>query len=319
MSPRRIENEYRRAGYILVRAFVPPQRVADGIFTINVVEGFISNVSVEGGKPRTRERIRTYLEPAQASRPLQLSAIERGLLMANDLPGVTAAGVLRPSPDTQGASELVVSVPDNPLSALFSVDNRGSRFSGIWSATADVTINSVLDDEDQVDGSVTGALDASPLRHGVGQLRYRRPVGDQGALLSLVGTITHGEPGSTLQAFDVLTNSWAVGPRFTFPLERTRAESFVLESGFHGAGRAREHSGCTAQPRQLARCRFRRQLCAQRFSGRRMDGQCGYRPGRARSGRERQWRAGIVARRRQGGFHQAFGRCAFQPAAGGIV
>jgi hemolysin activation/secretion protein len=227
-----IENEYRRAGYILVRAFVPPQRVADGVFTINVVEGFIANVSVEGGKPRTRERIRTYLAPAQASRPLQLTAIEQGLLMANDLPGVTAAGVLRPSPDTQGASELVVTVPDNPLSALFSIDNRGSRFSGIWSATADVTINSVFDDEDQVDGSVTGALDASPLRHGVGQLRYRRPVGDQGALLSLLGTITHGEPGSTLQAFDVLTDSWAVGPRFTFPLKRTRAESFVLETGF---------------------------------------------------------------------------------------
>jgi hemolysin activation/secretion protein len=226
-----IENQYRRAGYILVRAFVPPQRVADGLFTINVVEGFSASISVEGGKPRTRDRIRAYLEPAQASKPLQLAAIEQGLLLANDLPGVTAAGVLRPSPDTPGASELVVTVPDNPLSALFSLDNRGSRFSGIWSASADVTINSVFDDEDQLDGSVMGTLDASPLRRAMGQLRYRRPVGDHGALLSLLGTITHGEPGSTLQSFHVLTDSWAAGPRFTFPLERTRAESIVLEAG----------------------------------------------------------------------------------------
>jgi hemolysin activation/secretion protein len=57
-------------------------------------------------------------------------------------------------------------------------------------------------------------------------------VGDQGGLLSLDGTVTHGEPGSTLQAFHVLTDSWAVGPRFTFPLERTREESIVLETGF---------------------------------------------------------------------------------------
>ncbi len=226
-----IENEYRQAGYILVRAFVPPQRVADGNFTINVVEGFIANVAIEGGTAGTRNRIRAYLEPARTSKPLQLTAIEQALLLANDLPGVTAAGVLRPSPNTQGASELVVSVPDNPVTGRFAIDNRGSRFSGLWSATADVAINSVFDDEDQLEGSIVGALDATPLRRAVGQLRYRRPVGEQGGVLSLAGTLTHGEPGSTLQAFDVLTNSWAVGPRFTFPLERTRAESIVLESG----------------------------------------------------------------------------------------
>jgi hemolysin activation/secretion protein len=227
-----IENEYRRAGYILVRAFVPPQRVANGIFTINVVEGFIANVSIEGGNVGTRDRIRAYLEPARTSRPLALTAIEQALLLANDLPGVTAAGVLRPSPNTAGASELVVTVPDNPILGRFAIDNRGSRFSGIWSATADVAVNSLLDDTDQLEGSVTSALDASPLRRAVGQLHYRRPVGTQGALLSMTGTITHGEPGSTLQAFNVLTDSWAVGPRLTFPLKRTRAESLVLETGF---------------------------------------------------------------------------------------
>ncbi|HSS14160.1 MAG TPA: ShlB/FhaC/HecB family hemolysin secretion/activation protein [Rhizomicrobium sp.] len=227
-----IENQYRRAGYILVRAFVPPQRVADGVFTINVVEGFIANVAIEGGTTGTRNRIRTYLEPARTSRPLQLKAIEQALLLANDLPGVTAAGVLRPSPDTVGASELVVTVPERPITGRFAIDNRGSRFSGLWSATADVTINSVFDDEDQVEGSLAGALDNSPLRRAFGQLRYRRPVGEQGGLLSMIGTVTHGEPGSTLQAFNVLTDSWAVGPRFSFPLKRSRAESIVVESGF---------------------------------------------------------------------------------------
>ncbi|MBK5263843.1 MAG: ShlB/FhaC/HecB family hemolysin secretion/activation protein, partial [Alphaproteobacteria bacterium] len=177
-----IENQYRRAGYILVRAFVPPQRVADGIFMINVVEGFIANVAIEGGTAGTRNRIRTYLEPARSSKPLQLRAIEEALLLANDLPGVTAAGVLRPSPDTVGASELVVTMPDNPIAGRLAIDNRGSRFSGLWSATADVTINSVFDDEDQIGGSAAGALDASPLRRAFGQLRYRRPVGEQGGL-----------------------------------------------------------------------------------------------------------------------------------------
>jgi hemolysin activation/secretion protein len=66
----------------------------------------------------------------------------------------------------------------------------------------------------------------------VGQLRYRRPVGEQGALVSLNGTLTHGEPGSTLQSFQVLTDSWALGSRLVFPLKRSREESIVLEGGF---------------------------------------------------------------------------------------
>jgi hemolysin activation/secretion protein len=50
-------------------------------------------------------------------------------------------------------------------------------------------------------------------------------------MLSLIGTLTQGEPGSTLRAFNVLTNSWAIGPRLTYPLKRTRAESVVIEGG----------------------------------------------------------------------------------------
>ena len=34
-----IEKEYRAAGYLLVRAYVPPQHVNNGVFTIRVVEG----------------------------------------------------------------------------------------------------------------------------------------------------------------------------------------------------------------------------------------------------------------------------------------
>jgi len=226
-----IEMEYRQSGYLLVRAFVPPQRVANGIFTINVVEGFIANVSVEGGGAKTRERIRAFLQPALDSRPLRLETIEQALLLANDLPGVAAAGLLRPSSDTPGASELVVSVTQIPASGGIAIDNRGSEFSGIWSVTGDFAFSSLFDDGDQLDGSVTTSSKAAPSRRVAGQLRYRQPLGGQGAALSLIGTVTHGEPGSTLRLFNVLTNSWAVGPRLTYPVKRTRAESTVIEAG----------------------------------------------------------------------------------------
>jgi hemolysin activation/secretion protein len=226
-----IEAEYRRSGYLLVRAFVPPQRVAGGIFTINVVEGFVANVSVEGGDAATQERIRAFLQPVLASKPLQLAAMEQALLLANDLPGVTASGLLRPSADTPGASDLVVTVAQIPATGGIAIDNRGSHFSGIWSVTGDFALNSLLDDGDQLAGNIITAPTPHAFERVAGQLRYRHPVGQRGAVLSLIGTVTRGEPGSTLRSFNVLTNSWAVGPRLTFPLFRTRAESLVFEGG----------------------------------------------------------------------------------------
>jgi len=225
----KIETQYRAEGYLLVRAYVPPQRVSDGIFTINVVEGYISDVSVQGGDDATRPLIKKYLEPAQNSRPLSLAAMERGLLMANDVPGVSATGVLRPSPDTKGASDLVVDTIQPWISGGLSADNRGSHFSGIWTVVGDAEINSIFG-ADQLAATVT--VSPSSFEQAAGQLRYRRAIGDDGLIGTLVGSYTHGQPGSTLTAFNVLTDSWAVGPRLTYPLIRNRTETLLLDGGF---------------------------------------------------------------------------------------
>lgn len=224
-----IEARYRAAGYLLVRAFVPPQRVKDGVFTINVVEGHLERVTVQGANPETSALIGGYLEEARSEKPLTMASLERGLLLANDLPGIKATGVLRPAPNTPGASDLVVDTSQPWISGGVAVDNRGSRFSGLWTISGDVELNSLFG-PDQLTGSVT--LSPSSLEQIAGQVSYRRAIGDDGLVGSIIGSITHGQPGSTLTAFNVLTDSWAVGPRLTYPLIRSRAESLILDGGF---------------------------------------------------------------------------------------
>lgn len=223
-----IEARYRAAGYLLVRAFVPPQRVADGVFTINVVEGYVANVTVQGSDEATRNLVRQYLAPVQDARPLRLSMMERGLLMANDLPGVSATGVLRPAPDTRGASDLVVDTLQPWISGGASINNRGSPFSGVWTAVGDVELNSIFG-ADQLAGTVT--ISPSSIDQVSAELLYRRAIGGDGLVGTVVGTWSHGQPGSTLTAFNVLTDSWTVGPRLTYPLIRTRAETLLLDGG----------------------------------------------------------------------------------------
>jgi hemolysin activation/secretion protein len=225
-----VEQMYRDKGYILVRAYVPPQRVRNGVFTINVVEGRIAHVTVEGGTPATRALVKAYVRPSLDLSPLPLAVMERSLLLSNDLPGVVAGGVLKPSEDTPGASDIAVTLDQPRFSGGLGADNRGSRFSGLWTLNADAEVNSVLDSADQLAANFTTSPDAS--EQVAGQLRYRRPIGDDGVIGTLAGTITRGEPGSTLAAFGVDTNSWAVGPRLTWPVIRTRAQSLQVDGGF---------------------------------------------------------------------------------------
>jgi hemolysin activation/secretion protein len=224
-----IEKAYRDHGYILVRAYVPPQRVRDGVFTINIVEGKIAHVTVQGGTPATQEQVKQYIQPSLDRAPLPLTTMERSLLLSNDLPGVQASGVLKPSEGIPGASDIVVTVDQPRFSGGLGADNRGSRYSGLWTLNADAQINSIFDGADQLSGVLTTSPDAT--EQIAGQARYRRAIGGDGVIGTVAGTITHGQPGSTLTAFGVVTDSWAVGPRLTWPIIRTRAQSLQLDGG----------------------------------------------------------------------------------------
>ncbi len=223
-----IEQKYRAMGYVLVRAYVPPQRVKDGIFTIKVSEGYVASASVEGSNRGTRAITEGYLQPVLADRPLEISTIERALLRSNDIPGATATGVLRPSATTPGASDLIVTENQPLAEGGIAVDNRGSQFSGFWTLTGDAELNGLFG-PDQFGATITTSPDQTDQISG--QARYRRAIGDNGLIGSVIVTVAHGAPGSTLSQFGLLTDSWAVGPRFTYPIERSRAETISLEGG----------------------------------------------------------------------------------------
>lgn len=225
-----IEAKYRAAGYAITRAYVPPQRVSNGVFTISVVEGFVSAAPVEGGDDAQRAKAGTYLAPVLTAKPLDLASLERALLLANDLPGIAASGLLRPSPDVPGASELAVSLVRTPIAGDVAIDNRGSKFAGPWIARSDIAANSLLGSGEQFLGSIAVAVPNSEEKVAAA-LRYRRPLGSDGMTVGLNASGSYGQPGFTLAPFAVVTNSYAVGPRVGYPVLRTRQQTLLLDAG----------------------------------------------------------------------------------------
>ena len=225
-----IERTYRDAGYLLVRAYVPPQHVSDGVFTINVVEGFVESTSVQGSDPGTARIVKSYLAPVLKEHPLRVATIERALLMSNDIPGVSATGVLRPGANVPGASDLVVTIAQPEVIGSLSSNNRGSHFSGIWTVTGTAQYNGIFGG-DELDASLTVAPHSLKQQLS-GQMRYRTALTDGGLVGSLIGTASRGAPSGSIGGAQITTDSWAAGPRLTYPFIRTREESLSIDGGF---------------------------------------------------------------------------------------
>ena len=226
-----IEARYHQDGYVLTRAFVPTQSVNDGIFQITVVEGYVAAVAVQGGDEEIRERVEKILTPVTQARPLTISMLEQALLSANKLPGISASGLLRPSATEQGASELVVTVKEQPSSGGIAADNMGTPSTGRWTLAADATTASPLGDGGQVSLNASSNPANPHIRYSAGG-RYVAPLPlFDGMTYTLSALGSHGEPGGTVSDQSLVTNSTAFGARATLPLLVTRQNEVSLDGG----------------------------------------------------------------------------------------
>ena len=93
----RISRYYREHGYMVARAYIPAQTVTtDGVVEIAVIEGRFGKVELDN-KSRVRDSVaRGYLDAFPGTLVTQ-PALERKMLLLNDLPGVgEARATLRP-------------------------------------------------------------------------------------------------------------------------------------------------------------------------------------------------------------------------------
>jgi hemolysin activation/secretion protein len=224
-----IEAKYKAAGYVISRAFVPPQEVENGVFTITVVEGYVSRLVFEGGDERTQRRLEQYFEPVLSAHPLDVATLERALLLGNDLPGLAVSGLLRPAADEPGASELVLSLTEVDMTVVLSTDNRGSKFQGPWTLYSDVGFNNWLGLGEQIAVGVSATPDFTEKR--AASFRYLQPL-KEGLNASFSALVTQGYPAFTLSQLDLVTDSFAAGPRLEYSLWRTRLESLSFAGGF---------------------------------------------------------------------------------------
>lgn len=92
-----ITAKYRKTGFMLSQAIIPPQKIVGGVVHIRVIEGYIDYVEFQGDAHDRRGLIRAMADKIAESRPLKVSVLERYVLLISDIPGVAARTVIKPS------------------------------------------------------------------------------------------------------------------------------------------------------------------------------------------------------------------------------
>lgn len=205
-----VENYYRKNNY-LARAILPPQDLTDGVLTVDVIESVFSKIEVDqelADLPNTEQHVANLIQAQQPTGELlNTKALDRGLALANEIPGLNVKGSLRQGRDA-GETELLLELyRGRTRQAELTADNGGSRATGAIRLLASMTWlnpNDIADmlnvvavhtrgsDYARLAYSIPVGTDGWRFGMNVSSMNYEVVVGEQGMVGAVGRAITQG-------------------------------------------------------------------------------------------------------------------------------
>ncbi|WP_432261142.1 ShlB/FhaC/HecB family hemolysin secretion/activation protein [Cupriavidus sp. TMH.W2] len=218
-AAQRITQYYRQHDYLLARAYLPAQEIRDGSVEIRVLEGRLGTIRLDNPSRMPDTFVSGRLAGLHEDEALRRDALERGLLLLNDTPGLVVRSTLSPGASV-GTTDLDVRVDDGPrVNADASVDNYGNRFTGQYRFNASVAANNPLRLGDAL---LLRAITAGE-GFNYGQLSYQLPVNRQGTRLGASYAAMHYRLGEEFDKLDAHGTAQIASVFLTHPLVRSRA------------------------------------------------------------------------------------------------
>jgi len=186
-----VSSAARSQGYIFASAQIPPQSVNIGVVEVLLDPGAIDEVRIVGsGNRKLRKILEELVGPAALSHQ-----VERQLLLAGDLPGITLlkSNYLRES----GRGVLVVTVREEKEKGHIALDNFGPETLGPVRARLDLDLAGLLTNSDVLTTSVISSI-LQPKELTYIYSRYAMTLGDGGTVVGLAGAAGRTHSGGNL-------------------------------------------------------------------------------------------------------------------------
>ena len=228
-AAQKLEDLYRSKGFFLTRVFIPPQKVEGGALQVQVLEGYIGDVFVDGPNPSSTRLIEKLMASVPKDRPTRFSNLERHMLLINDIPGLAGTTLLQQG-GALGSSELLVSAVKVPNQYRATLSNTSSELVGPLSYSLGGTISQPFGRPGALDLTLSSAGQQLRELRSV-SARYAMPIGAHGLVGSFGGLIAFALPGGAIKDLDVRSRVMSFNGRLRMPLIRSRKNSIYLEIG----------------------------------------------------------------------------------------
>ena len=238
-----VADVYRQAGWI-VRTYLPRQDITQGIVTIQIVEAVFGGVHLEGSES-SRNKLSAILDMFEAQQnkgsPLNAEALDRALLLADDLPGVTVAGTLREG-SRERETDLVIKLADEPLLVgEAGLDNTGSRSTGSERLTANLNLNSHFGSGELIGANAIHTRGSDYLRLGA-----TLPVGADGWRVGAnASALSYKLIAPEFVALNGKGRSNTVGLEASYPIIRARLKNLYFNAALDRKSFDNQSAGAT--------------------------------------------------------------------------
>lgn len=219
----RIGDYYRGQGYLLARAYLPPQTIEGGRVQIAVDEGRYGDVFFENQSrlhPDTARQVFRSLKPGTA---IRRQPLERSLRLVSDLPGVRVHSVLRPG-TSPGTSDLIVALEDGPmLTGRVAVDNHGNRYAGHNRLSFQLALENPWGRARRI--TLGGVSSGTELRSGA--LTYEAGLGGNGLRAEISYSLVEYRLGGAMAQLDATGRVESFSASLRYPWIRSEAANWI--------------------------------------------------------------------------------------------
>lgn len=197
---------YVAKGYTTSAAFIPPQTVVDGLVEIEIMEGRVGSVSVEGNRWFGADVYRKSV-PLEEGDLFRMEALEDAIRQMNAEPDRAVRAYLQPG-QAKGTTDVVLKARDEqPMHASYEYSLRGTKFTHRPRHVTHLTHNNLTGNGDSFKARLTMAEQNAVFG---GVFSYELPIRSTGTLLYVTGALAESRMQRELRELEVRGDSKSI-------------------------------------------------------------------------------------------------------------
>ncbi len=218
-----VANVYRIAGFSTTTAFIPPQKIKNGVVILRVAEGQVGEIRVEGNRYFKNEIYADGIR-MRPDHVFNYQDLEASLYFLNRKPDLSARAFLGKGQESGTSDILLKAEEDLPLHVSYEFHNRGTKLTHRERQDVRFWHNNITGNGDIFNATVSMAEEAA---FDAAFFAYELPMDRTGTALRLSSSYVHSRLIGDLADLGVVSNSFTFSPGVSQNL--VRRPEFILD------------------------------------------------------------------------------------------